>query len=129
MRCLRIAKAKTNTEDAEDDEEDDLKEVPVSAICHLEQNKLASAEGIHSLRQLISLQLIFCGEFGRTARVTVATNAQRNERHIVFIEKEWLISSIKKRTPPIGAPNATVTPAALDAVRISRILPVHHRSA
>jgi hypothetical protein len=40
-----------------------------------------------------------------------------------LIENEWLISSMEKSTPPIGAPKATATPAALDAVRISLILP------
>jgi hypothetical protein len=32
-------------------------------------------------------------------------------------------TSMEKRTPPIGEPNATATPAALAAVTISRILP------
>jgi hypothetical protein len=33
------------------------------------------------------------------------------------------ITSIENSTPPIGAPNATPTPAALAAVTISRIFP------
>lgn len=59
---------------------------------------------------------------------------------MVLILNVWLISyefnileacvkvdskptSIENRTPPIGEPKATATPAALAAVRISRILP------
>jgi len=57
-----------------------------------------------------------------TARVKVATKAQMKLCHIVLAENVWFISSIAKRTPPIGDPNATATPAALDAVTISRIL-------
>lgn len=37
-------------------------------------------------------------------------------------QKETL-TSIENRTPPIGEPNATATPAALAAVTISRIFP------
>lgn len=54
--------------------------------------------------------------------VTVATNAQKNERHIVLIGKLSVISSSANRTPPIGLPNAVATPAAEAAVTISRIL-------
>ena len=34
-----------------------------------------------------------------------------------------LLTSIENMTPPIGEPNATATPAALAAVKISLILP------
>jgi hypothetical protein len=34
-----------------------------------------------------------------------------------------LLTSIENMTPPIGEPNATATPAALAAVKISRLLP------
>ena len=73
-------------------------------------------------------------------RVTVATKAQKKLRHMVLMLKTLLISyrrirrsvdplsmlwmnltSIEKSTPPIGDPNATATPAALEAVNISRI--------
>ncbi len=36
---------------------------------------------------------------------------------------EWFLTSIENSTPPIGEPKATATPAALAAVKISRILP------
>lgn len=55
--------------------------------------------------------------------VTVATRAQRKLLHIVLILNDGLISSIENMTPPIGEPNATATPAALAAVKISLILP------
>lgn len=41
---------------------------------------------------------------------------------MVRVEKAWFISSIENNTPPIGEPKATATPAALAAVRTSRIL-------
>ena len=34
------------------------------------------------------------------------------------------LTSMEKSTPPIGDPKATATPAALDAVTISRILTI-----
>lgn len=37
--------------------------------------------------------------------------------------KSVLHTSIENSTPPIGEPKATATPAALAAVKISRILP------
>jgi hypothetical protein len=36
-----------------------------------------------------------------------------------------LLTSIENMTPPIGEPNATATPAALAAVKTSRLLPSH----
>lgn len=54
----------------------------------------------------------------------VATRAQKKERHIVLMGKLTVISSRANRTPPIGEPNATATPAAEAAVTISRILAV-----
>lgn len=72
-------------------------------------------------------------------KVTVAMSAQKKLRHIVLMLKVWLIScvdmrlckqnrhgeptSMENKTPPIGEPNATATPAALEAVTISRIFP------
>jgi hypothetical protein len=38
---------------------------------------------------------------------------------MVLVEYAWFISSIENKTPPIGEPKATATPAALAAVRIS----------
>lgn len=35
-------------------------------------------------------------------------------------------TSIENRTPPMGEPNATATPAALAAVMISRVLPIEN---
>jgi len=37
--------------------------------------------------------------------------------------KGGVLTSIENRTPPMGEPKATATPAALAAVTISRILP------
>lgn len=61
-----------------------------------------------------------------TDRVKVATRAQKTLLHIVLMLKVWLISSIENRTPPMGEPNATATPAALAAVMISRVLPIEN---
>jgi hypothetical protein len=76
-----------------------------------------------------------------TDNVKVATNAHTKLLHIVLMRNIWLIScwkygfeirnitnmgigtSIENRTPPIGDPKATATPAALAAVIISRIFP------
>lgn len=75
-----------------------------------------------------------------TDNVTVATKAQKKLRHIVLMLKLLVISytehrysvesrdargltSTENKTPPIGEPNATATPAALAAVRISLIFP------
>jgi hypothetical protein len=52
--------------------------------------------------------------------VKPATTAHRNVRHIVLLGKYELTSSSENRTPPMGAPKATETPAAHDAERISR---------
>ena len=57
--------------------------------------------------------------------MTVAIRAQKKLLHIVLILKLLVISSIENMTPPIGEPNATATPAALDAVSISRIFPMN----
>ena len=78
-------------------------------------------------------------DWTRTDSVNVAISAQKKLRHMVLILKEWLIScmrvsvcrrrvnrqqtSIENSTPPMGAPNATATPAAEAAVIMSRILP------
>lgn len=37
--------------------------------------------------------------------------------------KGVILTSIENKTPPMGEPKATATPAALAAVTISRILP------
>ena len=74
-----------------------------------------------------------------TDKVIVATKAQTKLRHIVLMLKLLVISclelrmkvydyrteltSIENNTPPIGEPKATATPAALEAVMISRIWP------
>ena len=57
----------------------------------------------------------------RTERETVAAKAHKKLRHIVVEGKLNDISSREKSTPPIGDPKATATPAALAAVRSSRI--------
>ncbi len=81
-----------------------------------------------------------------TDKVTVATKAQKKLRHMVLMLNTLLISwragisgcsyadnsdqslaSMEKRTPPMGDPKATATPAALEAVRISRIFTVQEQ--
>jgi hypothetical protein len=46
--------------------------------------------------------------------------------YCTFEGKKYDTSSKLNRTPPIGAPNATATPAAEAALRISRRFPVDH---
>jgi hypothetical protein len=60
----------------------------------------------------------------RTASTTVATNAQKKLLHIVFIGKLEDISSSENKTPPIGLPKATATPAAEHAENTSLVLAV-----
>jgi hypothetical protein len=120
--CVEDIWENTNSEYTQDNEEYDLKEVPISVVCDLEEYELAGTEGVHCLCHSVS-RGGYTLHVSRTASVTVATSAQKNDRHMVLMEKVLLISSIENITPPMGAPNATATPAALDAVMISRILP------
>jgi hypothetical protein len=53
----------------------------------------------------------------------LATSAQKNDFCIVFTGKKDDSSSSEKRTPPMGAPNAVATPAAVAAEIISSFLP------
>ena len=48
-----------------------------------------------------------------------------NLLHMTLGGKKYDTSSKLNKTPPIGAPNATATPAAEAALRISRLLPGH----
>lgn len=56
-----------------------------------------------------------------TCKMMVAIIAQKKLFHIVLFGNALLISSNANRTPPIGEPKATATPAALEAVSISLI--------
>ena len=47
--CQNKSVIATDTEHFKDHKEDDLKEVPATAICHLEKNELPSTERIHDL--------------------------------------------------------------------------------
>lgn len=51
------------------------------------------------------------------------TIAQKKLLHIVLLGKKNETSSKLNKTPPMGAPKATATPAAEAADRISRFLP------
>lgn len=51
----------------------------------------------------------------------VAIIAQKKLFHMLRFEKVDVISSSANSTPPTGDPKATATPAALEAVSISRI--------
>lgn len=81
-------------EDAENNEEHDLKKVPISVISDLEQDQLSGSEGVHSLMdkeyQLNRLLLLLYSK--QTDNVTVATRAQRKLLHIVLILNDGLIS-------------------------------------
>lgn len=114
--------------------------MPITAICDLEQHKLPRSERIHHLKWGSQNDRMRRGN-SLTDNVKVATNAHTKLLHIVLMRNIWLIScwkhgveirkccimrlstSIENRTPPIGDPKATATPAALAAVIISRIFP------
>ena len=51
-----------------------------------------------------------------------------NLLHMTLGGKKYDTSSKLNKTPPMGAPKATATPAAQAALRISRLLPVNKRS-
>lgn len=117
--------------------------MPITIICHLKQYELPSSKWVHSLQFPQGWHQISKDKrtkLARTESVKVAIRAQKKLRHMVLILKAWLISwnlraqqsfslglteltSIENRTPPIGEPKATATPAALAAVMTSRIWP------
>ena len=131
----------TYTEDAKDYEKDDLEEMPITVVGDLEQYQFPRSEGVHCLEVRHNSDTYrLDAERERTESVTVATRAQKKLLQSVLMLKLLLISyvhpirfdatdmketlaSIENRTPPIGEPNATATPAALAAVIISRIFP------
>ena len=80
-------------EDAENNEEHNLKKMPISVISDLEQDQLSGSERIHSLmdkeNQLVDFVFL---DPKQTDNVTVATRAQRKLLHIVLILNDGLIS-------------------------------------
>ena len=80
-------------EDAENNEEHNLKKMPISVISDLEQDQLSGSEWIHSLmdkeNQLVDFVFL---DPKQTDNVTVATRAQRKLLHIVLILNDGLIS-------------------------------------
>ena len=54
-------------------------------------------------------------------------NLNRYLRHMTFAGKKYDTSSRLNKTPPMGAPKATATPAAHAALRIPRRLPAGTR--
>ena len=92
-------------------------------VCDLEQHQLPTPERIEKLERHSS-------DHGAEKAVMFAPRkvislvrelvGRTYLRHITFAGKKYDTSSRLKRTPPIGAPNATATPAAHAALRISR---------
>jgi hypothetical protein len=58
-----------------------------------------------------------------TRRVAAPTIAHQQLLHMTLGGKKYETSSKLNRTPPIGAPNATATPAAQAALSISLLFP------
>jgi len=59
------------------------------------------------------------------SRQKILLSLATNLLHMTLGGKKYDTSSKLNKTPPIGAPNATATPAAEAALRISRLLPGH----
>lgn len=100
-----------------------FKWVPFTIVAYLKHYKLPCAERVHSLcsQSLSIFKRVFFTRPPRTCKTIVAIIAQKKLFHIVRLANVEVISSRAKRTPPTGDPNATATPAALEAVSISRI--------
>lgn len=78
----------TYTEDPEDDEKDDLEEMPIPVIGDLEQYQFPSPEGIHGLKVRSNSDGWGWDAGGkRTESVTVATRAQKKLLQSVLILK------------------------------------------
>tara|TARA_B110000305_G_C18894466_1_gene383460 strand:+ start:150 stop:341 length:192 start_codon:yes stop_codon:yes gene_type:complete len=52
--------------------------------------------------------------------VIIVIMAQKNARHVSFVDQKLAPSSREKRTPPMGAPKAEATPAAAPHATKSR---------
>ena len=83
----------TYTEDAKDDKENDLEEMPITVVGDLEQYQLPRPEGVHYLKVRSNSDIrsrYASGE--RTESVTVATRAQKKLLQSVLTLKLLLIS-------------------------------------
>ena len=113
------------------DHENVLKPMPFTIITNLKHDKFSSSERIHGL--VVICQLLKNNTQGLivgikfTCKTMVAIMAQKKLFHILLFEKVEVISSNANNTPPTGEPKATATPAALEAVSISRISAVEKK--
>ena len=87
--------------------------MPVSIVRDLEQNNLQMKCVHMSLSHQCSgnNSTLPVPNGSRNFRVAAATIAQKKLRHITLGGKKYETSSSEKRTPPMGAPKATATPA------------------
>lgn len=130
----------TYTEDTDDYEKDYLKEMPVTVVGDLEQYQLPRSERVHCLKapdNSDARHLDPGGTYGKRHSSHQGAEEAPPERLDAKVIAHFLgtfcdnprglqkktLTSIENKTPPIGDPNATATPAALAAVTISRIFP------
>lgn len=92
---IRRMKDSTHAEDAKDDKEDDLEEMPITVVGDLEQYQFPRSEGIHYLKVRSNSDIHRRDAGGeRTDSVTVATRAQKKLLQSVLTLKLLLISYV-----------------------------------
>mmetsp|Transcript_13402 Transcript_13402/g.32760 ORF Transcript_13402/g.32760 Transcript_13402/m.32760 type:complete len:321 (+) Transcript_13402:5-967(+) len=97
---------------------------PIAPPAHPRSAKGTSSKSIHEWWYETSNITSFPSRTGlKRCSDIAATMAQKKARNIVLGGKYEDTSSIEKSTPPIGAPNATATPAAHAHDSSSRFLP------
>lgn len=114
--------------------------MPTTAISHLEKNKFPGPEWVHDLQ--VTYKDTWRDVRNYTDRKCKGSNQRTNKaaphsldsEYVAHLLKGWIfrkiinvssltLTSIENKTPPIGEPKATATPAALAAVTTSLILP------
>jgi hypothetical protein len=123
----------THPEDPDDHVGRDLKVVPIPVVRYLEQHKLAGSIRVHRLAAQPSFA-VGKGTHGQSKRGDQSADKALPHgaigEHLIHLlrgvravttAKLTQPTSMENSTPPIGDPKATATPAALDAVTISRI--------
>lgn len=114
--------------------------MPTTTIGHLEKNKLPGPKWVHDLQ--VTHKDTLRDVRNRTDRKCKGSNQRTNKaaphsldpEYVAHLLNGWIfrkminvasltLTSIENKTPPIGEPKATATPAALAAVMTSLILP------
>ena len=110
---------------AQEEEWEEFVCVPILVVRHLEQHELPVTEGVEEA------QSDGGNHSAEEATVVMMRNRLRHAwstkiylLHMTFAGKKYETSSKLNRTPPMGAPKATATPAAQAALRMPRRLPV-----